>query len=96
MIFKVPGAQNGVQIWAQNGVQNEIPTKTPLKTLLDGSWDALGRLLDQKKVLLIGSWAVLQKFQDSLKEIGSVRPGQHGNGKRIKWFAGALLLMVCC
>ena len=63
MIFKAPGAQNGVQNGAQNGVQNEIPTKTPLKTLLDGSWDALGRLLDQKKVLLIASWAVLRNFK---------------------------------
>ena len=63
MIFKVPGAQNEVQNWAQNGVQNGIPTKTALKTLLDGSWDALGRLLDQKKVLLIGSWALLRIFK---------------------------------
>ena len=49
MIFEVPGAHFGYQNRVQNGVQNGISTLMALKSLLEGSWDALGRLLDQKK-----------------------------------------------
>ena len=54
-----------------------------LKSLLEGSWDALGAFLDPQKLLLIGSWAVLRKFETfgSPKEVLDL--GSTGNGKRI-------------
>ena len=35
--------------------------------ILEASWNALGVLSDQKKVLLIGSWRLLEEFQDSFQ-----------------------------
>ena len=45
MIFEVPGAHFGYQNGVQNGVQNGISTLMALKSLLEGSWDALGAIL---------------------------------------------------
>jgi len=42
LIFKVPGALWGAQNGVQNGIQNGISTLTPLKSLLEASWTALG------------------------------------------------------
>ena len=50
MIFKVPGAQNGVKNGVQNGVQNGISTLKALESLLGDSWNALGALQISKKV----------------------------------------------
>ncbi len=68
MIFEVPGAHFGYQNGVQNGVQNGISTLMALKSLSEGSWDALGGLLDQKKSTLDRLLGGLKKISRQLAE----------------------------
>ena len=78
MIVQIPGVHFGYQNRIRKGVLNGISTLTALKSLLEASWDALGRLLGPPKVVLNGSWPLQEGFQERFPHSGSPKVSPKG------------------